>query len=83
VHYEGRLIDGQIFDSSLRRGEPAEFRVDRVIPGWTQALQRMRVGDKWQLFIPADLAYGERGAGEVIQPNSVLIFQVELLGIQE
>jgi FKBP-type peptidyl-prolyl cis-trans isomerase FklB len=81
VHYEGTLIDGKVFDSSVQRGEPATFPVNRVIPGWTEALQKMKVGDKWQLVIPAELAYGERGAGQDIPPNSVLVFEVELLGI--
>jgi FKBP-type peptidyl-prolyl cis-trans isomerase FklB len=83
VHYHGTLINGKMFDSSVERGEPAEFSVDRVIPGWTEALQLMKVGDKWQLYIPAALAYGERGAGGVIPPNSVLVFDVELLEIEK
>ena len=83
VHYEGRLFDGTVFDSSLKRGEPATFLVGGVIAGWTEALQLMPVGSKWQLFIPADLAYGENGAGNVIQPNSALVFDVELLAIQD
>ena len=83
VHYEGRLFDGTVFDSSLKRGEPATFPVGGVIAGWTEALQLMPVGSKWQLFIPADLAYGENGAGNVIQPNSALVFDVELLAIQD
>lgn len=82
VHYEGTLIDGTVFDSSIQRKEPAVFPVRGVIPGWTEALQHMHVGDKWKLFIPAELAYGARGAGRVIGPNSVLIFEVELLGIE-
>ncbi len=82
VHYEGTLIDGTVFDSSIQRNEPAVFPVRGVIPGWTEALQQMHVGDKWKLFIPAELAYGARGAGRVIGPNSVLIFEVELLGIE-
>jgi FKBP-type peptidyl-prolyl cis-trans isomerase FklB len=81
VHYHGTLIDGTVFDSSVERGEPAQFPVNRVIPGWTEALQLMKVGDKYQLYIPSDLAYGERGAGGDIGPNSVLIFDVELLDI--
>ena len=79
-HYRGTLIDGTEFDSSYG-DEPVEFPVRGVIPGWTEALQKMRVGDKWQLFVPADLAYGAESAGPVIGPNSLLIFEVELLGI--
>ena len=82
VHYEGTLIDGTVFDSLHRRKEPAEFPVNRVIPGWTEALQRMKVGDRWRLVIPSKLAYGEEGAGERIGPNAVLIFDVQLLDIQ-
>ena len=82
VHYEGTLIDGKVFDSSLRAGQPASFRVDGVIPGWTEALQLMHVGDKWRIFVPSELAYGADGAGNAIGPHSVLIFDVELLGIQ-
>jgi FKBP-type peptidyl-prolyl cis-trans isomerase len=80
-HYHGTTIDGKVFDSSVDRGEPAVFPVNRVIPGWTEALQLMSVGSKWKLFIPAALAYGERGAGQDIKPNSTLIFEVELLEI--
>ena len=83
VNYRGTLIDGSEFDSSYKRGEPAVFQVGGVIPGWVEALQLMPVGSKWQLFIPADLAYGERGAGGVIGPNATLIFDVELLGIEQ
>lgn len=82
VHYEGTLLDGTVFDSSIKRKEPAEFPVDRVIPGWTEALQLMKVGDHWKLFVPANLAYGARGAGDVIGPNAVLTFDVELLSIE-
>mgnify|MGYP000474708075 CR=1 FL=1 len=82
VHYRGTLLDGTEFDSSYSRGEPATFPVNGVIKGWTEALQRMRVGAKWQLFIPPELAYGERGAGRVIGPNQALVFEVELLGIK-
>ena len=82
VNYKGTTIDGKEFDSSYKRGEPATFPVNRVIKGWTEALQLMKVGSKYQLFIPADLAYGERGAGSDIGPNSTLIFDVELLGIE-
>lgn len=80
-HYHGTTIDGKVFDSSVERGEPATFPVNRVIPGWTEALQLMPVGSKWKLYIPAALAYGERGAGQDIKPNSALIFEVELLEI--
>jgi FKBP-type peptidyl-prolyl cis-trans isomerase len=82
VHYTGTLVDGTVFDSSVRRGEPATFPVKGVIPGWTEALQLMKVGDKWQLVIPPKLAYGEDGPGP-IGPNSTLIFEVELLGIEK
>lgn len=81
-HYHGTLIDGKVFDSSVDRGEPATFPVSGVIPGWTEALQLMSVGSKWKLFIPSKLAYGERGAGGMIEPNSTLIFEVELLSIK-
>lgn len=80
-HYQGTTIDGKVFDSSIKRGEPATFPVNRVIPGWTEALQLMPVGSKWKLYIPASLGYGERGAGQDIKPNSALIFEVELLEI--
>lgn len=80
-HYEGRLINGQIFDSSIRRGEPAVFPVSGVIAGWVEALQLMTVGSKWQLYIPSELAYGKHGAGQSIGPNETLIFDVELLAI--
>lgn len=84
VHYEGRLIDGKVFDSSSRHGsKPATFRADQVIKGWTEALTMMPVGSKWQLFIPYELAYGERGAGQDIKPYSALIFDVELVGIDK
>ena len=81
VHYHGTLIDGTMFDSSVDRGEPVEFPVTGVIPGWTEALQLMSVGDKWKLFVPANLAYGP-AARPKIPGNSVLIFEVELLGIK-
>jgi FKBP-type peptidyl-prolyl cis-trans isomerase FklB len=81
VHYRGTLIDGTEFDSSHKRNQPATFRVSGVIRGWTEALQRMKPGAKWRLFIPAKLAYGERGTGSAIPPNSALIFEVELLKV--
>lgn len=80
VHYEGRLIDGTVFDSSYRRNQPATFGVRQVITGWVEALQLMPQGSKWRLFIPSELGYGARGAGS-IPPNATLIFDVELLGI--
>ena len=80
-HYEGRLINGAVFDSSIRRGEPAEFPVNGVIAGWVEALQLMPVGSKWQLYIPSDLAYGPHGAGQAIGPNETLIVDIELLDI--
>lgn len=83
VHYRGTLIDGTEFDSSYRRGQPASFKVNGVIRGWTEALQLMKEGAKWQLYIPSNLAYGERGAGRNIRPNSTLIFEVELISINE
>jgi FKBP-type peptidyl-prolyl cis-trans isomerase FklB len=83
VHYHGTLIDGTVFDSSVQRGEPITFPVGGVIPGWTEALQLMKVGDKWQLFIPANLAYGEQRWSDKIGPNTALIFEVELLGIEK
>jgi FKBP-type peptidyl-prolyl cis-trans isomerase len=83
VHYHGTLIDGTVFDSSVDRGEPAVFGVGQVIPGWTEALQLMPVGSKWKIYLPSDLAYGERGAGADIGPNTTLIFEVELLEIVE
>jgi len=80
VHYHGTLLDGQVFDSSVQRGEPATFQVGEVIQGWVEALQKMKVGDKWKLYIPAELAYGNRGMGP-IEPGSALVFEVELLEI--
>lgn len=82
VNYRGTLIDGTEFDSSYKRGEPATFAVNAVIPGWTEALQLMKEGAKWQLFIPSNLAYGEKGAGNIIGPNAVLIFEVELISVK-
>jgi len=81
VHYRGTLIDGTVFDSSYDRGQPATFPVNRVIPGWVEALQLMTVGSKWELYIPSELAYGRAGAGADIGPDSTLIFEVELLEI--
>ncbi|MCG7534842.1 FKBP-type peptidyl-prolyl cis-trans isomerase [Pseudoalteromonas sp. OOF1S-7] len=81
VHYHGTLINGNVFDSSYERGQPAEFPVNGVIKGWTEALQLMPVGSKWRLYVPHDLAYGERGAGASIAPFSTLIFDVELLEV--
>jgi len=83
VHYEGRLADGTVFDSSYQRGEPATFPVEGVIQGWSEALQLMPVGSKWRLVIPPELGYGPYGAGQAIPPNAVLIFDVELLGIEQ
>ena len=82
THYVGTLIDGQEFDSSRRRGKPATFPVSGVIKGWTEALQLMPAGSKWMLYIPSNLAYGERGAGGIIGPNATLIFEIELLSIK-
>ena len=83
VHYKGTLIDGTEFDSSYRNNRPAEFRVNQVIPGWTEALQLMRPGAKWKLFVPPGLAYGERGSGANIGPNQALVFEVELLSVKQ
>jgi FKBP-type peptidyl-prolyl cis-trans isomerase FklB len=83
VNYRGTLIDGTEFDSSYKRNQPATFPVKGVIPGWTEALQLMKEGSKWMLYIPSNLAYGERGAGRVIGPNSALIFEVELVKIED
>jgi len=82
TNYRGTLIDGTEFDNSYKRGEPATFPVRGVIPGWTEALQHMKVGAKWLLFVPSGLAYGEQGAGQTIGPNATLIFEVELLSIK-
>lgn len=81
THYHGTLVSGEVFDSSVDRGEPATFPVNGVIPGWVEALQLMPVGSKWRLFVPSDLAYGDRGAGQMIGPHTTLIFEVELIGI--
>ena len=83
VHYTGKLLNGEVFDSSVERGEPAEFGVNQVIPGWTEALKLMPVGSKYILYIPSDLAYGERGAGPKIKANSTLVFEVELLDVEK
>lgn len=80
-HYEGTLIDGTLFDSSIKRGQPAVFGVNQVIPGWVEALQLMPEGSKWKLYIPSDLAYGAQGAGEMIPPHSTLVFEVELIEV--
>ena len=81
VDYEGTLTDGTVFDSSFERGAPAVFHLDQVVPGWTEGLRNMRVGDEWILYIPPELGYGERGAGGMIPPNSVLVFRVRLLDV--
>ena len=83
VNYIGRLVNGQVFDSSYARGEPLNIPVNRVIPGWTEALQLMSVGSKWQLVIPSNLGYGANGAGDLIPPHSTLIFDVELVSIDD
>ncbi len=83
VHYHGTLVNGTVFDSSVSRGEPIEFDVGGVIPGWTEALQLMKAGDKWKLYIPHQLAYGANGAGGAIGPYQALIFEVELLAVVE
>lgn len=83
THYHGMLLDGSVFDSSVDRGEPISFPLNRVIKGWQEGLQLMAVGDKFRFFIPSDLAYGERGGGDVIPPHAALIFEVELLGVNE
>lgn len=83
VHYHGTFVDGTVFDSSVQRGEPAEFGVHEVIPGWTEALQRMSVGDKWRIACPPELAYGEQGAGGTIPPNTALVFEVHLIELKD
>jgi len=82
VHYSGKLLDGKEFDSSYKRGQPATFGITQVIPGWTEVLQLMPVGSKWEVYIPSNLAYGPNGAGQDIGPNATLIFEMELLGIK-
>jgi FKBP-type peptidyl-prolyl cis-trans isomerase FklB len=83
THYHGTLLDGTVFDSSVDRGEPAEFGVNQVIPGWTEALQMMSVGEKWRIACPPKLAYGEQGAGDSIPPNTALVFEIHLVGIKD
>jgi FKBP-type peptidyl-prolyl cis-trans isomerase FklB len=83
THYHGTLIDGTVFDSSVERGEPATFPLNRVIEGWQEALTRMKVGDKWKVVIPPELGYGENGVGDAIGPNATLVFEVELLEVQK
>lgn len=83
VHYRGTFINGKEFDSSYKRGEPVTFQLKNMIPGWIEALQLMKAGSKWQIFIPSALAYGEEGAGDIIEPNSLLIFEVELLEVEK
>lgn len=83
VHYEGKLLDGSVFDSSVKRGKPISFALNQVIPGWTEGVQLMVVGEATRFFIPSGLAYGDRGAGGAIPPGATLIFDVELLGINE
>jgi len=83
VHYHGTLLDGRVFDSSVERGDPAEFGVHQVIPGWTEALQLMSVGDKWRIVCPPSLAYGEQGAGSAIAPNTALVFEIHLIAIKD
>ena len=83
THYHGTLLDGTVFDSSVERGEPAEFGVHQVIPGWTEALQMMSVGDKWRIACPPKLDYGEQGAGDSIPPNTDLVFEIHLIAIKD
>lgn len=83
THYHGTLVDGTVFDSSVERGEPAEFGVHQVIPAWTEALQMMSVGDKWRIACPPHLAYGEQGAGDAIPPNTALVFEIHLIAVKD
>jgi FKBP-type peptidyl-prolyl cis-trans isomerase FklB len=83
THYHGTFVDGTVFDSSVERGTPAEFGVHQVIPGWTEALQMMSVGDKWRIACPPTLAYGEQGAGDAIPPNTALVFDIHLIAIKD
>lgn len=83
THYHGTLVDGTVFDSSVERDEPAQFGVNQVIPGWTEALQLMSVGAKWRIVCPPQLAYGERGAGAAIGPNTALVFEIHLIAIKD
>lgn len=83
VHYKGTFINGKEFDSSYKKGEPITFQLKNMIPGWIEALPLMNEGSKWQIFIPSALAYGEQGAGDIIEPNSLLIFEVELLEVEK
>ncbi len=83
THYHGTFVDGTVFDSSVERGQPAEFGVNQVIPGWTEALQLMSVGDKWRIACPPHLAYGEQGAGDSIPPNTALVFEIHLIAIRD
>ncbi len=83
THYHGTFVDGTVFDSSVERGEPAEFGVNQVIPGWTEALQLMSIGDKWRIACPPQLAYGEQGAGDTIPPNTALVFEIHLIDIKD
>ena len=83
VHYTGKLLDGTVFDSSVERGEPATFTLDKVIPGWTEGLQLMSEGSEYRLFIPSELAYGSKGAGDKILPNATLIFDVQLIKVEK
>lgn len=83
THYHGTLLDGTVFDSSVERGDPSEFGVNQVIPGWTEALQMMSVGDKWRIACPPKLAYGEQGAGDSIPPDTALVFEIHLIAIKD